>query len=66
MMMYKMLFSRGLLSSSVHLWTRQKRLQYGSAQECAADTGRGSATVVHPCFHKASEVGIIGSYLFHF
>lgn len=58
------LFSRGLFSSSVCLWTRQKWLQCGSPQKCAADTWRGSATVVHPCFHKARENCIIGFYLF--
>lgn len=62
--MFFSLFSRGLLSSSVCLWTRQKWLQCGSPQKCAADTWRGSATVVHPSFHKACENCIIGFYLF--
>lgn len=65
-MIFFPLFSRGLLSSSVCLWTRQKWLQCGSPQKCAADTWRGSATVVHPCFHKVSENCSIGFDLFIF
>lgn len=60
------LVSRGLLGSSVRLWTGQKWLQCGSSQKCAADTWGGSATVVHPCFHKASKNCIIALDLFMF